>query len=112
VPGRSQTSSRPELDTSGVAARIICLRGVERRSLTISKRKGGRGTCDALRYRSLMASIDPADPFHTHCGAALSILPAEPLLTTWPCLVEAMYLLWRASGSPAQEELWDYLRMS
>jgi len=41
--------------------------------------------------------------------AALSVLPARPLLTTWPCLVEAMYLLGRAGGLPAQEELWGYL---
>jgi predicted nucleic acid-binding protein len=57
----------------------------------------------------LVALIDQDDSFHTRCVAALSTLPAEPLLTTWPCLVEAMYLLWRASGSPAQEELWGYL---
>jgi predicted nucleic acid-binding protein len=57
----------------------------------------------------LVALIGQDDSFHTRCVAALSTLPAEPLLTTWPCLVEAMYLLWRASGSPAQEELWGYL---
>jgi uncharacterized protein len=57
----------------------------------------------------LVALIDQDDSFHTHCIAALDTLPAEPLLTTWPCLVEAMYLLWRAGGFPAQEELWGYL---
>lgn len=57
----------------------------------------------------LVALIDQDDSFHTRCVTALSTLPAEPLLTTWPCLVEAMYLLWRAGGSPAQEELWGYL---
>jgi predicted nucleic acid-binding protein len=41
--------------------------------------------------------------------AALNALLAIPLLTTWPCLVEAMYLLWRAGGLPAQEELWGYV---
>ena len=57
----------------------------------------------------LVALIDPDDSFHTRCVAALGTLPAEVLLTTWPCLVEAMYLLWRAGGFPAQEELWGYL---
>jgi hypothetical protein len=47
----------------------------------------------------LVALIDQDDSFHTSCVAAL--LPAEPLLTTWPCLVEAMYLLWRAGGLPS-----------
>jgi predicted nucleic acid-binding protein len=31
------------------------------------------------------------------------------MLVTWPCLTEAMYLLWRAGGTPAQEELWGYV---
>ena len=57
----------------------------------------------------LVALIDQGDPYHAQCVAALSTLPANPLLTTWPCLVEAMYLLWRAGGLPAQEELWSYL---
>jgi len=57
----------------------------------------------------LVALVDQDDPSHVQCVAALSTLPASPLLTTWPCLVEAMYLLWRAGGLPAQEELWSYL---
>ncbi len=57
----------------------------------------------------LVALIDRDDPFHIDCVAALSTLPVNPLLTTWPCWVEAMYLLWRAGGLPAQEELWSYL---
>lgn len=57
----------------------------------------------------LVALIDQSDPAHARCVAALRTLPAVPLLTTWPCWVEAMYLLWRAGGFPAQEELWDYL---
>ncbi len=28
------------------------------------------------------------------------------MLTTWPCLTEAMYLLHRAGGYPAQAALW------
>ncbi len=57
----------------------------------------------------LVALVDRDDAAHVRCAAALSTLPASPLLTTWPCLVEAMYLLWRAGGLPAQEELWNYL---
>ncbi len=57
----------------------------------------------------LVALVDHDDSAHARCVAALSTLPASPLLTTWPCLVEAMYLLWRAGGLPAQEELWGYL---
>ena len=57
----------------------------------------------------LIALIDQDDLSHTQCVATLSTLPASPLLTTWPCLVEAIYLLWRAGGLPAQEELWSYL---
>ena len=57
----------------------------------------------------LVALIDRDDPAHACCVPALSTLPSRPLLTSWPCLVEAMYLLWRAGGLPAQEELWGYL---
>ncbi len=57
----------------------------------------------------LVALIDQDDSHHARCVAALQTLPAQPLLTTWPCLTEAMYLLWRAGGSPAQDELWGYL---
>src|SRR6185437_9663131 len=31
------------------------------------------------------------------------------MLTTWPCFVEAMYLLGRAEGWRLQRVLWDYL---
>lgn len=57
----------------------------------------------------LVALIDHDDPNHARCVAVLSTLPASPLLTTWPCLTEAMYLLGRAGGLPAQDELWGYL---
>jgi predicted nucleic acid-binding protein len=57
----------------------------------------------------LIALIDAGDPGHATSVAALQRLPASPLLTTWPCLTEAMYLLRRAGGLPAQEGLWDYL---
>jgi len=57
----------------------------------------------------LIAIIDQDDANHARCTAALRTLPASPLLTTWPCLTEAMYLLWRAGGVPAQEQLWGFV---
>lgn len=57
----------------------------------------------------LVALVDQDDPHHARCVAALRTLPAQPLLTTWPCLTETMYLLWRADGFRAQDEWWGYL---
>jgi predicted nucleic acid-binding protein len=54
----------------------------------------------------LIALINRNDPNHGTCAAALSGLPSGPLATTWPCFTEAMYLLFRAGGFPAQQELW------
>lgn len=54
----------------------------------------------------LVALIDRDDPHHPRCVAALDRLPPDVLVTSWPCLTEAMYLLGRASGLPAQEALW------
>lgn len=30
------------------------------------------------------------------------------MVTTWPCLTEAMYLIGRETGTPGQEALWEY----
>jgi len=57
----------------------------------------------------LVALVDADDRHHVRCVTALGDLPPQPLLTTWPCITEAMYLLWRAGGLAAQEELWGYL---
>ncbi|MGI8538260.1 MAG: type II toxin-antitoxin system VapC family toxin [Rubrobacteraceae bacterium] len=57
----------------------------------------------------LVALVDRGDPHHASCVSSLDGLPPDPLLTTWPCFTEAMYLLDRAGGPPAQEELWSYL---
>lgn len=62
--------------------------------------------CDA---GPLVALIDRDDKHHHRCVAALGRLPAKKLLTTWPCLTEAMHLLRRAGGLPAQDELWGYV---
>ncbi len=61
--------------------------------------------CDAS---PLIALINRDDINHNRCVNALSNLPA-PLVTTWSCYTEAMYLLGRYGGWPAQQELWSYL---
>ena len=55
-----------------------------------------------------VALINRNDPNHALCLAATKQLPAGPLVTTWPCFTEAMYLLFRAGGYAAQEELWQW----
>lgn len=55
----------------------------------------------------LVALIDEDDRDHARCAALLPTLRL-PLLTTWPCIAEAMHLLYRIGGYPAQEELWGY----
>ncbi|MCU0807993.1 MAG: PIN domain-containing protein [Candidatus Contendobacter sp.] len=56
----------------------------------------------------LVALINRNDPHHERCKAAVRQWPAAPLLTTWPCWTEAMYLLYRAGGYPAQATLWRW----
>ena len=58
----------------------------------------------------LVALADRNDPAHFRCVASTKTLPKSPLLTTWPCFTEAMYLLDRAGGYRAQEELWQLRR--
>lgn len=57
----------------------------------------------------LVALINAKDKNHARCMAVLPALSA-PLLTTWPAFTEAMYLLFRYGGSPAQRELWSYVQ--
>ncbi|PSF27798.1 PIN domain nuclease [Aphanothece hegewaldii CCALA 016] len=61
--------------------------------------------CDAS---PLVCLVNKKDPNHQRC---LTVLPSlsEPLVTTWPCFTEAMYLLYRYAGWPGQQELWDYI---
>jgi uncharacterized protein len=50
----------------------------------------------------LVALLDADDPYHGACVAAAERLPSGPLLTTWVCFTEAMYLRrcrWVADGS-------------
>lgn len=52
--------------------------------------------CDA---GPLVALLDRSDADHLRCMAVLRGI--SDMLTTWPCLTEAMYLLGRESGLTA-----------
>ena len=54
----------------------------------------------------LVALVDKDDKHHAEATETLKRLPKVPLLTTWPCLTEAMYLLYQSIGYSAQEDLW------
>ena len=58
----------------------------------------------------LVALINRNDPNHQVCLAATRELSAGPMLTTWPCFTETMYLVDRAGGYTAQSALWKLLR--
>ena len=55
----------------------------------------------------LVALLNENDNGYESCRLVLPTLRA-PLLTTWPCFTEAMYLLGKGIGYPAQRELWSY----
>lgn len=57
----------------------------------------------------LVALIDAGEPDHDRCQEALATL-GLPLTTTWPAFTEAVYLLGRAAGWPAQEALWKLVQ--
>lgn len=54
----------------------------------------------------LVALVDADDQFHKRCVAALKVL-REPLVTVWPPVTEAMYLL--GDLPEAQDALWEML---
>jgi predicted nucleic acid-binding protein len=56
----------------------------------------------------LIALIDQSDPYHQTCRTCTTQVRA-PLVTTWPCFTEAMHLLRRGGGWPAQAYLWSYV---
>lgn len=53
----------------------------------------------------LVALVDAGEPDHERCRDVLDTLQL-PLTTSWPAFTEAIYLLGRAAGWPAQEALW------
>ena len=55
----------------------------------------------------LVALIDDDDPHHRVCDTAYRVVATPPLLTTWPCFTEAMYLLEREGGYRYQAALWS-----
>lgn len=55
-----------------------------------------------------VALINRNDPNHARCLAASRHLPQAPLVTSWPCFTEAMYLLHRAAGHEGQAALWEW----
>ncbi|TAK24190.1 MAG: PIN domain-containing protein [Chloroflexota bacterium] len=57
----------------------------------------------------LIALLDTGESDHDACVAALGSLQ-PPLVTTWPALTEAMYLLGRNSGWTGQERLWRLIQ--
>jgi predicted nucleic acid-binding protein len=56
----------------------------------------------------LFVLFNRKDPSHERCKSVLPQMPG-PLLTTWPCFTEAMYLLGRDLGYRAQDELLAYV---
>jgi uncharacterized protein len=56
----------------------------------------------------LVALVDAGERDHAKCRRALKHLVA-PMVTTWPVLTEAMYLLGDAGGWPAQRALWGMI---
>lgn len=53
----------------------------------------------------ILAILDRGDPFHRACMEAADAIRG-PMITTWPCFAETMYLLGREGGHPLQAALW------
>ena len=59
----------------------------------------------------LVALLDRGDPDHDACLSVVNEHPRQPLLTTWPCFTEAMYLLGDIGGYSRQSDLWRLYRL-
>lgn len=55
----------------------------------------------------IVAILNAADQHHAVCVAMLPRLSDVQLITTWPCLTEAMHFLGRSGGYRYQARLWD-----
>ncbi len=62
--------------------------------------------CDA---GPLIALVDEDDEDHAVCKTLLPSI-TRPLISTWPCLTEAMFIVGRRSGFHGQSLLWDLIR--
>jgi hypothetical protein len=58
----------------------------------------------------LIALLDKRDNQHRRCLDVISTLPAEPMLTTWPCFTEAMHILGAVGGYRYQDVLWQLVQ--
>lgn len=67
---------------------------------------GGRIGVTVTDTSALVALILGDDPDHDRCMAAADSL-SPPMATTQACLTEALYLLHRAGGWRAQDDLWN-----
>ncbi len=56
----------------------------------------------------IVALLNSADAQHARCTEALPDLRG-PLISTWICVTEMMYLLGKYIGSQAQDELWAWI---
>ncbi len=54
---------------------------------------------------AMLTLIDPGQPDFDRCSAVFD-RARLPLITTWPCLAEAMHLAWRDGRFPFQEAIW------
>lgn len=57
---------------------------------------------------ALVALVDKNQPHNLRCRTTFATL-SLPLVTTWPALTEAMYLVSRIGGWPLQRNLWKYI---
>lgn len=58
----------------------------------------------------LVALVARTDARHAQCVLAARQLSSGPMLTTWPCLAEAMYLVHKTDGWFGQQALWRMLQ--
>jgi uncharacterized protein len=58
----------------------------------------------------LVALLDRRDPQHAACHAAAAGLPSQPIVTTWCCFTETMYLLAASGGWHYQAQAWNLIR--
>ena len=57
----------------------------------------------------LYALVNRNDALSTRCRAVLPTL-SSPLVTTWPCITEAMYFAFEAGGWAMQNAIWQLVR--